>query len=685
MNKKIIAFIVLFVAFICPTLDVDALKPGEIPSNIECPIFEVAIAKADGGIQKVECYDDYYVAVEAMYNVPDDNAILIGNSVVMNAKYALVDYDADFTNAGTKYVKVYSTSTSNSEVGYIRTADNTTDDAVFLDYDINTGRAKIRVSGLTGWINKYDNSAVLYDIVPIVWAKTPQTYEVNDTTIYHRLPGNVYGEKGSYLMSIDVKPSMLAPGAYYSYDGHYFYNDIRVLINDYKANNFNNSVNNGNPYFNYYQYLSFRTQSNYNADNINQFLRSRISKSTSKMLNTGESFSWVQENYGVNAILMMSVGMNESGSGNSTFAQDRNNLFGLNAVDAAPGEASSYPTVDDCIKDYGYRWLSYWYLQPGDSHYTGANLGNKYEGLNVKYASDPYWGETAAHYYYELDKYYGFQDRDKNIAVLNSDYRDTVTARKTPGGDLIRIYNKNAFYQYKLYGTAVSIISEVTDASGNLWYKIQSEPVLDNNLNYVGESTSNPRVNYNWGSYVYVEAKYFIKVNVANIPQEQAPQSQPETPPIEEPTQPQTQTPTEVPIVPVSTIVGNANYRYENGIISGINLGTTVDLIVNTLASVGGLNISVIDANGTPRVGNLGTGDRVTLTSGPNTETLEVIIPGDTDGDGVMTAMDYVNIKNHIMELRALTGVYLRAADVDNDNNVSAVDYVNIKNYIMSQ
>ena len=57
----------------------------------------------------------------------------------------------------------------------------------------------------------------------------------------------------------------------------------------------------------------------------------------------------------------------------------------------------------------------------------------------------------------------------------------------------------------------------------------------------------------------------------------------------------------------------------------------------------------------------------------------------DTDGDGVMTAMDYVNIKNHIMELRALTGVYLRAADVDNDNNVSPKPQAEKKTFLIGE
>ena len=137
--------------------------------------------------------------------------------------------------------------------------------------------------------------------------------------------------------------------------------------------------------------------------------------------------------------------------------------------------------------------------------------------------------------------------------------------------------------------------------------------------------------------------------------------------------------------VPVSSIVTNSTYKYETGIIAGIQIGTTVESLSNILTSHGGLNISVTNSTGTPKNGGLGTGDKITITSGKNTEVLEIVVAGDTDGDGSMSAMDYVNIKNHIMESHSLSGAYLKAADVDRDGSISAVDYVNVKNYIMNQ
>ena len=79
----------------------------------------------------------------------------------------------------------------------------------------------------------------------------------------------------------------------------------------------------------------------------------------------------------------------------------------------------------------------------------------------------------------------------------------------------------------------------------------------------------------------------------------------------------------------------------------------------------------------------LGTGDILTIKSGSETRTLRIVIYGDANGDGKVSAVDYVKIKNYIMSSDSLNGSYKIAADVNKDGVVSAVDYVNIKNYIM--
>ena len=57
---------------------------------------------------------------------------------------------------------------------------------------------------------------------------------------------------------------------------------------------------------------------------------------------------------------------------------------------------------------------------------------------------------------------------------------------------------------------------------------------------------------------------------------------------------------------------------------------------------------------------------------------------GDANGDGKITALDYVTVKNHILGTKTITDEdKLKAADANDDGKISALDYVRIKNMIM--
>lgn len=132
-------------------------------------------------------------------------------------------------------------------------------------------------------------------------------------------------------------------------------------------------------------------------------------------------------------------------------------------------------------------------------------------------------------------------------------------------------------------------------------------------------------------------------------------------------------------------IINGAKYKTDGTYLSGIELNTTGNTLKSKLqSSSSSATISVTNSSGRTKNDKLVTGDKVTIKSGNETKTYQVVIYGDVNGDGQIKASDYVLIKNNIMGNKYLSGAYAKAADVNKDGKVKASDYVLIKNSIMS-
>lgn len=247
--------------------------------------------------------------------------------------------------------------------------------------------------------------------------KTPSYYRSNSGELQHYLTNNVWGDTYSKTI-VGKAPSWMKDGVkYYSYDGVYFYQNWQDIQVSGKG-----AINETNPFYNYYQWLPFRSGSNMDASNFNSFVNSRgytsiptsypASRTQSKLVNTGSIFEAVQNNYGINGAMQFAMGIHESGWGRSSLSINKNNLFGMNATDNNPyGNGTSFPTTEDGINYHADRYLSWGYTDPlSDFRFFGSHVGNKGSGMNVKYASDPFWGEKIAGWYYQIDKAYGYKD-----------------------------------------------------------------------------------------------------------------------------------------------------------------------------------------------------------------------------------------------------------------------------------
>ena len=248
-------------------------------------------------------------------------------------------------------------------------------------------------------------------------------------------------------------------------------------------------------------------------DRINYVVSKKgLSPSSSKMYNKAKSFIDTQNTYGINALIMFGVASNESAYGTSSIAKEKNNLFGLNAVDSSPGtSADTFASPEASINDFAFGWMSKGYLDPTDWRYRGAHLGDKNSGINVKYASDPYWGEKAASQGYYIDTNKSDYDRyDIGIAknVKISIYSKTSIMSK-------ELYHSEAVGSGKaayMYDYPLLILGNIAGSDGKLYYKVQSDTPLNTN-----RTSINTNEKYDFGrDYGYVLASEVNIINTSN-------------------------------------------------------------------------------------------------------------------------------------------------------------------------
>lgn len=527
MKKRNIFFVLVLLILISPK-SIKALTKNEISGRNVCSNYEVGIAiesragdPTSTSISHIGCYNDYYSALNVMNSTNNNDAILLerknGYTKIVNAKYALVD----LTGRGNSVTYYYPNAEGGSSDAYMVTSSQTgAVDGAFLDFNPNSRRAKVKLAGYTGWVNED-----AYNIVPIVWVYSISYYKGTGGEFKHVFARDITTtSSSSYGIAISKTPTGLNDNkVYFSYDGHYFYTNQYTMIGDYKNGNNNNAVNKNNVYYNYYQYLPNHSKTNYSATNINQYIRDGLgytytvfgntldikgnfnTDQISKLYGMGTYFIHGQEQYGANAILSLGLNRNESGDGRSKISVLKNNGFGQGAVDSSPfGSAYGFLTYQGGIYNHAQHFVGDMYENPNHSYYHGGHFGNKSGGWNIKYASDPFWGEKAASYYYRFDRYYGFQDYNFYQLAINTRSTQVYASPNT---------NSRVIYSIGSEEIPVIIEEEVTGTSvggSTKWYKI----VSDKNINANKDPYGTYAEKFDWeNSYAYVPAAYFKKIN----------------------------------------------------------------------------------------------------------------------------------------------------------------------------
>ena len=244
---------------------------------------------------------------------------------------------------------------------------------VWLDKDRKSDdkHLAITISGLSGYMKTEDLQALdaSKDFIPY--------YESDGHRFYHYVAQNASIPVASHLSDMEVGKK------YYSADGLHF-----------------DGFNLENPFL----FKDLTEATNYSAEDLDKVF-SLLNINNSLLENKGATFKEAEEHYHINAFYLLAHSALESDWGRSKIAKDKNNFFGITAYDTTPYlSAKTFDDVDKGILG-ATKWIKENYIDRGRTF-----LGNKASGMNVEYASDPYWGEKIASVMMKINEKLGGKD-----------------------------------------------------------------------------------------------------------------------------------------------------------------------------------------------------------------------------------------------------------------------------------
>ena len=305
------------------------------------------------------------------------------NAWVDNGRYYVDDSGAWVKNAGhginySSYYKVKSLYIPVYDANGRILSHVSKDTVLFRDNrSTANGRIPVQVAGLTGYVNASQVTAINSNDTFI------PDYVSDGKYVYHR-----YSPYTKVMVAYH-NANMQVGKSYYSADG--------INFGTFKLDH---------PF----QFSNLKSRTNYTAADINR-LYSLMGANDSKLAGKGATFKAAEQRYGVNALYLVAHSALESAWGRSKIAKDKNNFFGISAYDDTPyTSATKFDDVDSGIMGAA-RWINSKYLHNSGYPANGAHLGNKASGMNVNYATAPYWGESIASIMFSANEKLGRKDR----------------------------------------------------------------------------------------------------------------------------------------------------------------------------------------------------------------------------------------------------------------------------------
>jgi hypothetical protein len=147
--------------------------------------------------------------------------------------------------------------------------------------------------------------------------------------------------------------------------------------------------------------------------------------------------------------------------------------------------------------------------------------------------------------------------------------------------------------------------------------------------------------------------------------------------------QPAPSTPSNVPTVSSGSYTINSSSK----LVTGVKPSTKAADFIKGLTVSNNGEAKLVKPDGSAQTDMVGTGNKIQIYDNAKQlkATYEVVIYGDTDGDGTVYTLDYIRIKKSILGTLQLSGSYKMAADASKNGQVDTLDYIQVKKQILGQ
>lgn len=125
-------------------------------------------------------------------------------------------------------------------------------------------------------------------------------------------------------------------------------------------------------------------------------------------------------------------------------------------------------------------------------------------------------------------------------------------------------------------------------------------------------------------------------------------------------------------------ILANVGYKVSGNKIMGIEPGGSLDEFKAKISSLGGTVVSTSSDV-------LGTGNVIKISNGSSSADYIIVIKGDPSGDGIINALDLLQVQKNILGQYQLNDANLLAGDPSGDGKVDALDLLQIQKNILGQ